>query len=191
MVLPPQTQSAFEWTKCKVLDDLTTLQEWYANDKSQYGNLRDPQQGDDEKVEVSVPRMIALPLRAAQMYQKFKGAVMPHELLAEIERHLASTETTLGNVDDWGLVKKWLMVAAQTDGGQGATKPRSHIAFNTTAIITNDELIQRWMTDRLSRECLLLKCLPKPSFEDMSCVAATCRRHVFGHVADTRKCRVG
>ena len=43
----------------------------------------------------------------------------------------------------------------------------------------------------LSRECLLLKCLPKPSFADMSCVAATCRRHVFGHVADTRKCRVG
>ena len=35
--------------------------------------------------------------------------------------------------------------------------------------------------NQLSRECLLLKCLPKPSFADMSCVAATClwscRRH--------------
>ena len=41
------------------------------------------------------------------------------------------------------------------------------------------------LTPTLSRECLLLKCLPKPSFEDMSCVAATCRRHVFGHVAET------
>jgi hypothetical protein len=73
--------------------------------------------------------MIALPLRAAQLYQKFGGAVMPHELLAEIKIHLASTETDLDNGDEWGLVKRWLMVAAQTDGGQGTAKPKSHIAF--------------------------------------------------------------
>ena len=66
MMLPPQ--SAFEWSTCKVLDDPTALHEWYANDTSQYGKLRDPQLGDGAKVEVSVPRMIALPLRAAQLY---------------------------------------------------------------------------------------------------------------------------
>jgi len=117
-------------TKCKVLDDPKALQEWYANDSSQYGKLRDFQQGDEAKVDVSVPRMIALPLRAAQLYRKFGGAVMPHELLAEIKIHLASTETDLDNGDEWGLVKRWLMVAAQTDGGQeGTAKPKSHIAF--------------------------------------------------------------
>ena len=50
VVLPPVC--AFEWTKCKVLDDPTALQEWYADDKSQYGKLRDPQQGDDAQVDV-------------------------------------------------------------------------------------------------------------------------------------------
>ena len=75
------------------------------NDPSKYGKLRDPQQGDDKKVEVSVPRMITLPLQAAQLYQNLLGAVMPHELLAEIEQHLASPDITLGNGDDWGLVK--------------------------------------------------------------------------------------
>jgi hypothetical protein len=74
---------------------------------------------------------------------------MLHEQLAELELHLASTNTALSNEDEWGLVKKWLMVAAQTDGGQGTTKPKSHITFNTTAIITSDELIHRWMTDRV------------------------------------------
>ena len=72
------SSESFEWTKCKVLDDPTALQEWYANDRSQYGKLRDFQQGDEAKVDVSVPQMIALPLRAAQLYQKFGGAVMPH-----------------------------------------------------------------------------------------------------------------
>ena len=74
---------------------------------------------------------------------------MPHELLAEIERHLASTDTTLGNGDEWGLIKRWLLVAAQTDGVQGTAGPKSHIAFTTNAIITNDDLIHRWMSDRI------------------------------------------
>ena len=147
VVVPPK--SAFEWTKCKVLDDPEALQEWYADDRSQYGKLRDPQQGDAETVELHVPRMIALPLRAAQLYQTFNGPVMPHELLAAIEQHLASPDTDLDNGDDWGLVKKWLVVAAQTDGGQGTAKPKSHIAFTTNAIITNDELIHQWFADRL------------------------------------------
>jgi hypothetical protein len=43
----------------------------------------------------------------------------------------------------------------------------------------------------LSRECLRLRCLPEPSFADMSYVAATCRRHVFAHVADTATLHVG
>jgi hypothetical protein len=147
VVLPPQ--SAFEWTKCKVLDDPEALQEWYADDRSQFGKLRDPQQGDAAKVEVHVPRMIALPLQAAQLYQNFNGPVRPHELLAAIEQHLASPDTDLDNGDDWGLIKKWLTVAAQTDGGQDTAKPKSHIAFATNAIITSDELIHQWFADRL------------------------------------------
>ena len=75
---------------------------------------------------------------------------MPHELLADIEMHLASPDTTLGNGDEWGLIKTWLQVAAQTDGGQGTqTRPKSHIAFPTDAILTNDEHIHRWFAERL------------------------------------------
>jgi hypothetical protein len=47
----------------------------------------------------------------------------------------------------------------------------------------------------LSRECLNLSCLPKPSFADMACrvgdMSATCRGHVFGHVADSATLHVG
>jgi hypothetical protein len=63
--------------------------------------------------------MIALPLRAASLYHQFNGPVMPHEFLNAIEHHLASPETSLDNGDDWGLVKKWMLVAAQKDGGGG------------------------------------------------------------------------
>jgi hypothetical protein len=94
--------------------------------------------------------MIALPLRAARLYHQFNGAVMPHELLAAVDRHLASPETSLGNRDDWGLVQKWLMVAVQRDdGGKDATKRKSPIAFWMDALLSNDALIHRWINDRL------------------------------------------
>ncbi len=54
-----------------------------------------------------------------KLYYEFKGAVMPCKLLAAIERHLASNETTLDNGDDWGLVQQWLLVASQRDDGGG------------------------------------------------------------------------
>ncbi len=59
-------------------------------------------------------------------------AVMPHELLAAIEQHLASPATALDNGDEWGLVQRWLTVAAQReDGGGDPTKRQAHIAFAT------------------------------------------------------------
>ena len=82
------------------------------------------------RVELHLPRMIALPLRAASMYHQFKEAVMPHELLNAIGQHLASPDSSLDNGYDWGLVQKWLLVAAQKDGGEGdITKSKSHLAF--------------------------------------------------------------
>ncbi len=55
---------------------------------------------DGPKVELHVPRMIALPLQAASLYRQLKGAVMPQELLDAVEKHLASPATSLDNGDD-------------------------------------------------------------------------------------------
>ena len=110
VILPPLLMLA--WKKCLVVDDKTRLGEWYANNPLEYGNLWDPTAQDGPREELHVPWMIALPLWAARLYHQFKGAVMPHELLAAVDWHLASPETSLGNGDDWGLVQMWLMVAA-------------------------------------------------------------------------------
>ncbi len=118
VILPPNL--AFAWKKCMVVDDKMRLREWYANwGSSEYGNLWDPTPQDGTREEINVPRMIALPLRAAKLYHQFTEPVMPHELLAAVEDHLATPETSLGNGDDWGLVQKWLIVAAQRDDGGG------------------------------------------------------------------------
>ncbi len=75
---------------------------------------------------------------------------MPYELLNAIEQHLASSDTSLDNGDDWGLVQKWLLVAAQKDGrGGDITRSKSHIAFRTDALLSNNELIHRWITEIL------------------------------------------
>jgi hypothetical protein len=52
---------------------------------------------------------------------------MSHELLNAIKQHLASPDTSLDNRDDWGLVQKWLLVAAQKDGSGGTSQSPSLI----------------------------------------------------------------
>ena len=71
------------------------LLSWYADHPSEYGNLWEPTIADGTRVGLHVPRMIALPLRAASLYHQLKGAVMPHKLLNAIEQHLASPDTSL------------------------------------------------------------------------------------------------
>ena len=84
------------------------------------------------------------------MYHHFKGAGMPHELLNAIEQHLASPDTFLDNGDDWVLVQKWPLVAAQKDGREGdITKSKSHVALRTDALLSNDDLIHCWIADKL------------------------------------------
>jgi hypothetical protein len=141
----------FSWKKCFVVDNKTKLGAWYANNPLEYSNLWDPTTQDRMRAELHVPRMIALPLRAARLYHQFNGAVMPYEILAAVEWHLASPDTSLNNRDDWGLVQKWLLVAAQRDNGNGdPTKRRLFIAFWTDALLSNDALIHRWINDWLN-----------------------------------------
>jgi len=63
----------------------------------------EPNANDGTKVELHVPRMVALPLRVTRLYHQFKGAVMPHELLNAIEQHPAGPDTSLDmrTTRDW------------------------------------------------------------------------------------------
>jgi hypothetical protein len=93
--------------------------------------------------------MIALPLQVASLYHQVKGVVMLHELLNAVEQHLASPATSLDNGDNWGLVQKWLLVAAQKDGSGGdPAKSKSFIAFHMDALLSNN-VIHGWMTESL------------------------------------------
>jgi hypothetical protein len=148
VILP--SPAALSWVKCPVVEDKTKLAEWYADNRSEYGKLWDPSPHDRARVENHVPKLIALPLRAVKLYQEFKGVVMPHELLAAIEQHLASDETSLDNGDDWGLVQKWLLVASQRDDGGGdPAKRKPFLALRADPLLSNDPLILRWTNDRL------------------------------------------
>ncbi len=145
MVMP--FQNAFEWKTCKAINDTTKLSLWYADNLSEYGKLWDPTASDGTKVKIKVPCMIALPLQAAKVYHQFKEVVMPHELLEAVEVHFAVPETSLDTRDDWGLVQKWLLVAAQKDGGNPTNK--SFLAFQTDALLSNDNLNHHWTVDCL------------------------------------------
>ncbi len=98
--------SAFQWKKCKVIDDKEKLNAWYSDNPGEHGKLWDPDVGAGTKNELFVPRMIVLPLQAVSIYQGLKEGVMPHKLLDTIKNHLTSPDTKLNNGDEWGLVQK-------------------------------------------------------------------------------------
>ncbi len=144
-------QSAFEWKKCSVIDDKEKLFLWYADNPLEYGKLCNPTANYGPKVELHVPRMIGLPLQVTSFYHQLRGAVMLHELLDTVEKHLANPATSLDNGDNWGLVQKWLLVAAQKDGSGGdPAKSKSFIAFCMDALLSNNDLIHWWMTEMLN-----------------------------------------
>ena len=147
VVLPA---SAFAWVKCKICENKSKLADFFADNRNEYGNYWDPLPADGARVEHHVPKLLALPLWAVKLYQELKGSVMPHELLASIEQHLASDATALGNGDDWNLVRSWLLVASQRDDGGGdATKFKPFLAVRTDPLLSNDRLILRWIAERL------------------------------------------
>ncbi len=96
-----------------IIDEKTQLRDFYTDNQAEYGKF---------KIEVIVPQMIALPLRAAKIYQDMKGAVMPDELLQALEDHMASPDTMLANANEWAHVQKWLLVGAQKDGAPPKSK---------------------------------------------------------------------
>lgn len=148
VILP--TPSALGWLKCSICEDKSKLADWYADNRSEYGNYWDPLPADGARVEHHVPKLLALPLWAVKLYQEFKGPVMPHEMIASVERHLASDATTLDNGNDWNLVKTWLLVASQrSDGGGDPSKRKPFLAVRTDPLLSNDPLILRWITERL------------------------------------------
>ncbi len=94
IVLPPQ--STFKWKKCSVIDDKEKLISWYTDNPSEYGNLWEPTIVDGTRVEVHIPRMIALPLRAASLYHHFKGAVLSNSIW-----QLQIPTLTMGTTGGW------------------------------------------------------------------------------------------
>jgi len=49
-----------------------------------------------------------------------------------------------------GIGAKMTIVASQKDGGRGdPTKSKSHVAFCTDALLSNDDLIHRWIAEKL------------------------------------------
>ena len=63
-----------------------------------------------------------------------------------MEEHIGSPDTTLDGTE-WGLIQKWFIVTAQKDGATPTSK--SWIAFASSALLSNEELIHRWISDRM------------------------------------------
>jgi hypothetical protein len=149
VILPPQ--NPFKRKKCLPINNKPKLFEWYVDNLSQYGMLWDPSAADGIKVEIKVPHTIALPPPSSTPLPNiFMGTMMPQELLEALGSHLGGNDTSLSNGEDWGLVQKWLLVALQMDGRNGnPTRFKLHPAFQMDPILSNDNLIYRWISKRL------------------------------------------
>ncbi len=132
-VLLPQ-QKAWEWIKVKVATDGPAIIAHYEGNQLNRGTLWTPPVGTDE-TEMTVPRLLHIPLVVFDKIRRAGRPLMPHEVLSMIMEHVEPlTDTAAEEVGQaWQLAMQWCVVAAQHD-----TQGDSHIAFSVDAITKTD-----------------------------------------------------
>ena len=68
----------------------------------------------------------------------------PHEVLRTIDEYLPNDAYTA--TLDWGLLRKWCLVASQS----GTQQNKSKLNLDTTPVTIDDEEFDRWMGNRLN-----------------------------------------
>ncbi len=113
MPLQPPVQNTWKWITVNVATDEDALLV-FAQSAGGTG-LWQPGGGNHTTQDVKVPYILALPGVLVEFIHRKGGQCRPHELLGEANR-LAGEYTI--PVDDWSLVNKWCMVAAQAREGR-------------------------------------------------------------------------
>jgi hypothetical protein len=141
-ILPPQ--NAWTWTRVKYLADMARCTEHYS-DESNRSKLWTTGAGDDDLVELQLPRLLALPTVVAEFVVKNGGTCLPHTVITFINTHIEAG-TVQVPVEKWNLILQWCLAASQTgtDGSSllklGAPEPA----------LCQDEEFLEWCSNRLA-----------------------------------------
>jgi hypothetical protein len=135
----------WQWVKETVFTDGPALIKYYEDDASQVGTLWKGEGGDaTSKVEIQVPRLLAIPLWLLDRIRKEGRPLMPHKILRIVVTHLKEVNNA-AYADAWGTLATWCYMASQAvkDG-------ESLLAFAIKAITeVEDKYLGRWLEQRL------------------------------------------
>jgi hypothetical protein len=118
------------------------LEAFYANDTNG-GTLWTPAATDGNPEDIAVPYLLSIPALIVNLLRDQGQAQTPHEVLRTIDEYLPNDAYTA--TLDWGLLRKWCLVASQT----GIQQNKSKLNLHTTPVTTDDEEFDWWMGNRL------------------------------------------
>ncbi len=143
-ILLPQLKT-WQWVKELVFTDGPALIEHYEDDASRIGTLWKGEGANAaSKVEIPVPRLIAIPLWLLDRIRKEGRALMPHKILKIVVAHLEEANDAQ-YATAWETLATWCYMASQ-----GNKDGESLTSFSIEAITeVEDEYLGKWLEQRL------------------------------------------
>jgi hypothetical protein len=141
-ILPPQ--NSWTWARVRYLANTTQYLEHYAQEAHR-DKLWTTGAGEDDLVEIQLPRLLLLPTLVAEFVVQQGGACLPHTLRAFVTDYINSGKSQVLE-EKWQLVLDWCLAASQaaTDGSSilnlGAPEPA----------LCQDEEFLKWCGQRLA-----------------------------------------
>ena len=141
MPVQPPVQNTWKWITVNAATEERELLAFVQGNAGAVG-LWHATGGNITRQEVKVPYVLALPGVLLEFIHARGGQCRPHELLQEVRR--LEGEYTIPN-DNWELVAKWCMVAAQASAADGD----SHLALKIMPAFSADKSFLEWCERRI------------------------------------------
>jgi hypothetical protein len=140
LVCLPTTKS-WDWHMGDASTDVTKLDKYYAMEVYR-GALWMPGAGNGAPATTKVPNLLAIPNALVNLLCTQGPAIMPHNMLATINKFVQSSRNPTGQ--QWECVCKWCLVVSQA-GANGKSKVR----LDTSPITIDNKFFDQWVGNQL------------------------------------------
>jgi hypothetical protein len=132
-IILPQ-EKMWKWKTQKSNTSTTPLEEYYNRDTTRRGKLWSPYPSKNEE-EIEVPILLSIPLILFSTMRAKGRPLMPHEIHTLVVTLTSEAEDASMAGQDWSLVSKWCLRAAQKD----TTDEKSLVALAVNAVMEGDD----------------------------------------------------
>ncbi len=132
-IILPQ-EKPWKWKTQRCSTNPTAFEDYYKYNTTRRGKLWSPDLSEDDK-EIQVPHLLSIPLILFSTIRAEGRPLIPHDIYALVVTLTSEAEDASTAGQDWSLVSKWCLMAAQKE----TTNGNSLVALAVNAVMEGDD----------------------------------------------------